>query len=109
MSIDSYLDTDGIMYRSLQEKTETLRQMNNNPSYRNICDVIINIRSLLPTDVLSKYDPIFKWIIDDSYYRAPEVYGDSWFSLGQLLETISTKHHDSVPIEELKKCFSGSK
>ena len=107
--LEDYLDPNGNVYHTIQEKTEAMREQNHNPSYRNICDVITRIKSLIPEEIFTEYEHTFTWIIDDSCYRAPEVYGDSWTFLGKLLKTICEKHHDSVPTESIKKCFTGEK
>jgi hypothetical protein len=107
LTFEDYTDPNGIVYQTIQEKTEAMREQNHNPSYRNICDVIISIKNLIPEEIFKEYEPTFNWIIDDSCYRAPEVCGDSWVFLGKILKTICDKHHDFVPTEALRKCFTG--
>lgn len=106
MSLDEKLRVGSDEYMMIKLVTDYIT-LQKGQKYRHIYDVMREIKSKIPADIFSQYSDDYLHIINDSLFRAPEVFSDSWKLLQNLLMKIELENPNEPFTSDIKRCFRG--
>jgi hypothetical protein len=103
--MDRLLNNESKEYKQVEEVTTYLRQTLD-PFYRNIFDVIRQLKVLIPKQIFSEYELHFRNLIDGCFYTAPEAFCDRWTDLAGILMMIKDTHPNAELEEKLRQALN---